>query len=87
MSGVVGGDLLRASAYVEKWLLVIGTFLLVGDRRATLALVKCLDSNLSAFKCTLYLFAVVVKSRYFLSSCVFLVGSNPEKYDELENIS
>ena len=86
MSGIGAGDLKRASAYVEYWFLIIGTFLLVGDRRATLVLVKCLDSNLSASNCALYLFAVVVKSRYFLSSCVFLVGSNPEKYDELENI-
>ena len=87
LSDVGGGDLTRASAYVEKWFLIIGTLLLVGDRRSMLALVIFLDSNLSASNCALYLFVVVVKSRYFPSSCVFLIGSNPKKYDELRNIS
>ena len=34
-----------------------------------------------------YIFAVVVNKRYFPSFCVFLVGSKPEKYNALENIS
>ena len=79
--------MVRTSAYVEKWYLTIETFLMVGERRATFALVKFLISNLSTSNCALYLYAVVVNNRYFPSSCVFFVGSNREKYNALEKIS
>ena len=58
---------------------MIGLLLLVGDLLATLALLKCFVSNLSASNCALYLLAVVIINNYFPSSFVFLVGSRPEK--------
>ena len=61
--------------------------LLVGERRATFAFLKCFVNNLSTSNCALYLFAVIIHNRYFPSSCVFLVGSKPEEINALEKIS
>ena len=82
-----GCEFESASAYVEKWLLMMGLFLLVGERRATFAFLKCFVNNLSASNYVLYLFAAVFSNRHFPSSCVFLVGSTPEKYNALEKMS
>ena len=82
-----GCDFESSSAYVEQWLLMMELFLFVGERRATFAFLKCFLNNLSTSNCVLYLFAVVVNNRYFPSSCLFRVGSKPEIYNALENIS
>ena len=77
----------KTSRVQGRGLLIIGTFLLVGERRPTFELLKCFIYSLSTSNCALYLFAVVVNNRYFPSSCIFLVGSKPEKYNALEKIS
>ena len=66
---------------------MMGLFLLVGERRATFAFLKCFINNLSVSNCVLCLFSVVVNNKYFPSSCGFLVGFKPEKYNAVEKIS
>ena len=66
-------DFESASAYVEKWMLMMGLFLLVGERRATFTFLKCFVNNLSASNYVLYLFAAVFSNIYFPFSCASLL--------------